>query len=197
MTHPNNLNSSAENSPGPVFRVGAPGYSGELSAEGRRLFYWAPSAEDHLFSEAAGWSNLVVPQTEWQTLNDQSQLVVPAAWLELPSTTASASSVLAGTEAWLGQKKEVVDFVVGYAQRVYAEHNVVDTSVNLDTVGVTRGNEQIFVVPPHYAEHDQSTAGVWLSVVYHDLEAVLRTEPNREELLNDFQNGMSFLNGDQ
>ena len=168
--------------PAPL-RVGRSGPDGSVLSsdvvlDGNRYFGWIPTLEDERFAPFAGWDEF--PRTDNPEFSQ----------LEIPSDTRSAASVLAGTEAWPGEKDQVIEYLVGYVQNVHNHLGVVDTGLQLDGIGITRGNEQMFVLPPHDGRTDTESAGKWLQAIRADLHSVLLADPRREELLEQFDTGM-------
>jgi hypothetical protein len=168
---------------GPVFNVGLAEYSQGYVANGIRYFEYQTSPDDERLSALAGWGNF--PQ---ETVHEG------IARLVLPSSMRSASSALGGVEAWQGEKIEIVDFVVTYAQQVHKQlDGRVDSNLLLDTIGVDKGNKTTVVVPPHKLSTSLIEVYDWLAAFQDDLTTVLGNDPAREELLGRFNHGMSFL----
>jgi hypothetical protein len=117
--------------------------------------------------------------------------------LEIPEGTRSAGSVLAGTEAWPGEKASVLDRITQYAIATYQKEGVVDTGVTLDTVGVTPGLEdrQVFAVPPHTLESDSARIIAWHDGLVGDLEATLASDPHADELIQNFRTDLEGIIG--
>jgi hypothetical protein len=170
---------------GPVFHVGLEEYSTEYVSGEKRYFEWQLSSDDENLSKLAGWAAMpfdLVPGENAQYGR-----------LEMPTSLRSASSALGGVEAFEGEKKDIIDFIVTYTHSVYDSFRAADTSLQLDTIGVSRGNEEILVVPPHRLETNRETIVDWYLNMQADIETVLENEPNRDELLNTFHAGLSFL----
>lgn len=166
-----------ESRPSP-FRVGAPDRSYDYVMGGARFYEWQATDTDAYLSRIAGWGKLIL---------------VREGQLELPISVRSASSVLSGTEAFPGEKDEVVRFMVDYTGMVRKTLQATDVSLALDTVAVMRGSKDKLVVPPHTLETDAEAVAAWYSALDEDLAKVLEQEPRREELLAAFHNGMQSL----
>ena len=173
-----------EMTPGPVFRIGQPELAQEVIIDGKRRFFWHATPHDAELAELAGWSQL-----------DASDEGEGIGSIEIPEDARSASSALGGMESRLGEKDQILDFVSGYATTLYSQYGMVDGSLSLDTVGVTRGNEKIFAVPPHnliQVENPADYAG-WYDGMRADLEDILVSDPRRDELVDKFRQHMPFM----
>ena len=171
---------------GPVFRVGLPDLARE-QVEGRhRFFYWQILPSDHVARDLAGWNEL--PYEE--------QADGRIGRLELPFDLRSASSALGGMEAWQGEKDEILATMSRYARELHSAHGLVDTNLQLDTMGVTRGNEHILMVPPHnLASPESEIAQRWYADLIADVDAVLQADPRREEMVNQFRADLPAVGG--
>jgi hypothetical protein len=170
--------------PGPVFRIGRPDLAQETIIDGKRRFFWHVNSQDTQLAELAGWHRL--------DATDEGEGIGS---IEIPDDARSASSALGGMEARMGEKDQILDFVSGYANTLYERFGAVDGSLSLDTVGVTRGNEKIFVVPPHnlLQVEDPAAYSGWYDSMRADLEDILISDPRRDELVSKFRQGMPFM----
>ncbi|MEK7153553.1 MAG: hypothetical protein AAB834_06390 [Patescibacteria group bacterium] len=147
---------------------------------GRRYFHWPLDPSDLAMAEMAGWN--VFPFSNRDGIGR----------LELPTEIRSASSALAGAEAWLGEKDQILSAMSGYARKIYERFGYVDTNLQLDSVAVTRGNDIMCMVPPHNLR-PEGEATAWLDRLQQDVRDVLGGDPRRDELLHGFQTAMEFL----
>ncbi len=181
MKNPNQHTSSiasGELAIAPHFKVGGPGTFDMLSLAGVRHFYWEPSVTDEHLKHMAGWGKYV----------DTSKATVTQDCLTLPKTTRTAGAVLSGMQAWPTEKMEVVTFLADYVRRVYDKFGGVDQGLSLDTLGVSRGNEEIFALPPHNLVTDPTEVQQWAERLDHDLVQVLGEEGQRDQLMEKFRN---------
>jgi hypothetical protein len=161
--------------------------SHEFVEAGKRYFQWAVGPSDNAMSGLAGWDKFPRKAAEEGDI----------ATIELPMDTRSASSALAGAEAWQGEKDEILKAMSGSSRALHERFGVVDTNLQLDSVAVTRGNEVIFMVPPHnIVETGDELARGWLEQLHDDIGDVLGADPRRDELLHNFQTEMGFLGGE-
>jgi hypothetical protein len=170
-----------EMTPGPVFRIGQTDVSQEVMIDGERRFFWHVGERDNEFSKLAKW-DVLDPADEGDGI----------ASITIPEGTRSASSALGGVEAWSGEKDQILDFISGYARSVLREVHVVDGGLSLDTVGITRGNERMFVVPPHSVIEEALEAATWYEGLRSDIEDVLTADPRKDELVAKFRENMTF-----
>ena len=170
---------------GPVFRVGIASQTMEYVRNDRRYFEWQVSEQDQALSGLAHWASLPTSVRK-ESFGEVGRI-------ELPSSLRSASSALGGIEAFEGEKDAIVGFMVGYGKAVYEHFRAVDTNLLLDTVGVSRGNAEILMVPPHNLETNPDTIADWYSHLQFDIETVLEGDPQKDALINSFREGMSFL----
>lgn len=188
MTTPNNLTLATPESR-PVarhFKVGSVATRNEVSADGRRRFFFPHGQADPDLATLAGWSELV----------DAAFSTPDHGCLILPTTTRPAGSVMSGMQAWPTEKEEVVAFMASYVRAVHDAHGGVDTSMTLDTIGVSRGNEDKFVLPPHTLETDPEAMRTWVERLDHDLTQVLAQEEARDHLMGMFIDATSFARGE-
>jgi hypothetical protein len=172
----------------PGFRVGIPDLAREQMEGNRRYFYWQILPGDHVVSDLAGWKNLPYEEHADGRVGR----------LELPLGLRSASSALGGMEAWQGEKDEILAAMSSYARDLHERHGYVDTHLQLDTFGVTRGNEQLLMVPPHnLASPESEIAQRWHEGLVADVEAVLEADPRKEELVSRFRAGLPAVGGAQ
>jgi len=170
----------------PVFRVGLPGLTREQVEGEHRYFYWQIMPGDDVVSSLAGWN----------VLPFETQAEGRIGRLELPFDLRSASSALGGMEAWQGEKDEILATMSRYARDLYGAHGLVDTNLQLDTYGVTRGNEQILMVPPHnLASPDSEIAQRWYDGLLTDVDAVLEADPRKDELVAQFRADLPVIGG--
>jgi len=170
--------------PGPVFRLGSPDLAQETIVDGKRRLFWHVGPQDAQLAEAAGWSQL-----------DASDEGEGIGSIEIPDDARSASSALGGMESRMGEKDQILDFIAGYANAVYQHYGAVDGGLSLDTVGVTRGNEKIFAVPPHNllpVDNPADYSG-WYDSIRADLQDILVSDPRRDDLVAKFRRDMPFM----
>lgn len=171
-----------ESQPGPVFRIGLPHVTTEYIEEGKRLFLWSVNPGDQEVASLAGWGTF-----PWAVNGMVGSL-------EIPYDTRSASSALGGTEAWVGEKDQILNAMALYANNVYQEHRVIDTNLQLDSMGVTRGNDVLFMAPPHnLTVLEAPIARSWYDALVTDIDEVLSADPRREELVGNFKAAMAFI----
>jgi hypothetical protein len=165
-----------------VFRVGNPDFVEDVIESGKRVLRWQSSPEDWQLGDLAGWNSAFFrPGTE----------VEGHVHIEIPRNVSTAGSVLSGTEAWQGEKDDVIDFITGYQKKVRAQFNALDTSVTLDTVAVftvleISKDRLMFIVPPHHLSRDSAEIKQWASKLVDDLDRILVKEPKRQELIERF-----------
>lgn len=159
----------------PAISVGDAMRTYEVRGEhGERLFCWEPTSADLEVAPIAGWNEL------------PHKVNVIGGQLQIPETTRSAANVLASMAAWPTEKDEVLREMASYVNAVYGTFGKVDVSFSLDTVGVPRGREKMFMVPPHTLDDDQAIKKLWLDGVVHDLREVLSRDARGEELIQKF-----------
>lgn len=185
-TTPNQPNFETAPKPVSVFHVGDHKLSEEYIIGDHRYFEWYATERDHLMRDIAGWGELPFEQVQHGQAN---------ARIELPMSLRNAASVLTGREAWEGEKASVVDFMVQYARTVKSTFNAVDVSMVLDNVGVSRRGELKIVTPPYKLTDDPFEINTWMDRLRGDMEALLANEPTQDDLLRQFDEGMSFLGG--
>lgn len=179
---PQRQHSSRETTPGPVFRVGLPQFTEEVVRDGRRYLYWYLGADDERVAPFAGWQ-----ERSYEHHDNVGRI-------EMPLDARSASSALAGAEAWMGEKDQILSAMSGYARHIFDRFGAVDTNLQLDSVAVTRGNEAIFMVPPHnLVQVSEAEAREWLETLHEDIEVVLSSDPRNSELLSGFDQSTDFL----
>lgn len=191
MTIP--TNNSAENSPEftphagrePVFGVGNRELTQEVYQDGKRILKWVRhngnGSDETKLAPLAGWAEL--PHG-----TDEEGL----GYLEIPAGARTASSVLSGLEAWEGEKAHVLNFISDYQQRVHRFLSVYDTGVILDSVAVSP-EQYMFVAPPHHVTNIREEAAEWFTAIMSDLDSVLSNEPNRQQLLELFQQNIEKI----
>lgn len=153
-----------------VFRIGQPDHSQEVIIEGVRYLRWIPNDEEHL-APYAGWAHLH---------NGVGEDGI--AFLEVPAGTRSAGTILAGSEAWEGEKSEIIDFLTNYTASTFQDFGGIDSSLSMDTLAVTK-ERRMFATPPHALITDRQEITTWLNSLLLDLQNVLVNEPNRKRLL--------------
>jgi hypothetical protein len=167
-----------------VFHLGNPDVMEDVVTDNQRYLYWSIKHEDAAVAETAGWK-------EFRGDDEAKGLV---GTLEVPMDTISAKSALAGMEAWMGEKDEILEAIGKYVNRIQHRFGSIDTSLNLESVAVTRGNQKIFVLPPHnLVTYDSNVAAKWLNGFYSDLDGALTNEPRKEALLGVLQHNLGFL----
>lgn len=157
-----------------VFAIGNPHYSHEMSEDGLRTFRWTLGEDDESLAEIAGWESYRAEEAE-----------VGFGRLLVPIGSRSASTVLAGLEAWAGEKLNVVRYVAKYQNTIKKLGGVVDIGVAFDSVAVTK-DHNCFITPPHILSGSQTDADMWTQDAILDLQAILADEPNVGFLVQEF-----------
>jgi hypothetical protein len=83
---------------------------------------------------------------------------------------------------------ELLGFIADYIREPYEQLGAVDASLQLDTVAVTKADRKIFVSPPHTltsVANDEDLA-VWFAHLVTDIQDVLSTDQNKDELMRLF-----------
>jgi hypothetical protein len=161
---------------GQVFELGLPGVTEQYTENGLRYFQWQTTGLDQYLCGMAGWGKLLNEQ-----INDN------LARLVLPGDLRSASNALPGVEAFDGEKRAIIDFISNYEAAVYEYYGAYDVNLNLDTIGVGRGNDRILMLPPHRHSADTTENAHWQEALRADLEVILEAEPQAAELIDSFQ----------
>lgn len=157
----------------PHFRVGAAATHNLVTMDGKRHFMWNRGEDDMRFAELAGWQKLIDLDN---TSDSRASLIIP-------TTVRPAGSVFGGMQAWPNEKEQVVNFMSSYIQRVHNELGGVDTGLSLNTVGVSRGNEEMLVLPPHNLQTDVNIIGAWAEALRTDMAQVLARDEQRSYLM--------------
>jgi hypothetical protein len=154
--------------------------SGDVFIDGERRFYWNPGPYDGMLALHAGWKDLRL------TEQDRSYLLVPEG-------TRNASSVLGGTEAYSGEKRDLLAFITDYTAQMLHRFGAVDISVNLNKLAVTRGEDRrCFIVPAHDLSADPESIATWRALLVEDVREVVSLEQN-PELIEDFMDVINDL----
>ena len=162
-----------------LLALGAEQTSIDFHKESERLYRWKRNG-DIQFSKIADWENFLA------SIDDEF------GYLKIPKGTRSATSVLSGLEAWSGEKREIIDYVVHYQQTVAEAFGGIDTTVEFDKVAVTK-DRKMFVVPPHHVADALGDQETWLLMASDDLNGILRTEPARIELIDVLRRGIEAI----
>lgn len=154
------------NNPG-LFAVGNPQVSGETRLSGERVLIWERKESDSYFADIAGWQKLAIDPTGLNMGNVGA--------IKIPRGTRTANTLLAGYEAWAGEKSTVLSFIGEYTrkvQKVFGPGNI-DTSVTLNSVALTREGA-VFVTPPHSLENDRTKIDTWKRSLITEAETALQ-----------------------
>lgn len=155
-----------------LFRVGSSNDSIDYYKGNERIYAWERNG-DVDFAEIAGWADMI------------DHLDETTGFIKVPKGTRNSTSVLSGMEAWVGEKEDVIRYIANYQAKVVEKFGRIDTSVGLDSVGVTK-ERHMFVVPPHHTALSKVEEVNWLDDIHTDLNQVLRTEPSRQQLVDKF-----------
>jgi hypothetical protein len=139
-----------------------------------RFYIWQATEDDAALAETAGWAKYSKGESEGYS------------YLAVPTGTRGARSILAGMQAWAGEKDEIIDFIGDYVQAVNEDGETFDTSISLDTVARTKDGE-FFILPPHKKVHDEELAAGWAQALKTDIEAVLISDEQQSEVVEKFE----------
>lgn len=130
-----------------------------------------------------GQEHQFAPYARWATFPHGHDEQTHAAYLEIPIGTRSASSVLAGAEAWPGEKLEIVDFLVSYVSATAQDMGGgIDGNLSLDTIAVTK-DRKLLATPPHELVVSRRGVGVVLNGLLADLQRITVTDARQKELV--------------
>lgn len=181
---PNLLNSSdgAHTEVPAMFRIGGNLVVAEYFEHGEHRTDWALSEDDYLLAEIAGWDKFILGDMIGRDDNEIASLVVPV-------ITRNASSVLGGVEAWIDEKRTIINKLSSYASAVHKLYGGIDINASISRMGVVQGNNDstIFFAPPHRISRNVEEINKWVSMTEKDIEKVLYNDPNMDLLLTYFR----------
>ncbi len=170
-----------------VFRIGNVEKTREEIIEGHRYLHWKPEPQDDSLSVLAGW-DLLRRENSYDLVHT----------IEIPAYSRNAASVLSGLSAWDTEKKEVLQFIADYQRNVREMTGRFDRSVSLDTVGISKFDRQMFIVPPHQVSETDDDDTEWMHQIITDIEEVVAVNPDeRKDLIKNFLESLTNLGGNE
>jgi hypothetical protein len=165
----------------PIFRLGQAITRQETIIDDMRVLSWELVGNEEEQSRIAGWSTF---QIDYDRESNTGNMYIPEG-------TRNAKSVLAGKEAWDGEKRTVVEAVAKYISNVKQQKNAFDVGLAWNTVGITP-NRNIFVAPPNYfIELDPGELEKRYQELTTALDLLLQNDEKNRELPQNFKSNIT------
>lgn len=161
----------------PIFLLGESALSQEVVIGEHRIRTWPLFGNEVEMSSIAGWGLLPFE------VDKESN----AGALYIPEGTRNAESVLAGTEAWKNEKRELVDFVLKYFSDISKVYTADSHDVNLtwSSVGVTPSHD-FFIAPPNEILMNDSSSKTTSDRLTERLALLLSGDKKNKHLASKF-----------
>lgn len=148
----------------PIYRLGSDRLNKEVITEGQRTLTWRLVGGDAELAIIAGWNIFPAEYTEGHGT------------LQLPLGTRNASGILAGKEAWEGEKGAIVDRVVAYLRDLHRATGLFDIDFAWAHVGITPAQD-VFIAPPNAPATASATEiETWQRGLVSDLDLLLQND---------------------